>query len=57
MVAVFGAGGLGHMAIQYARVTGAAVIAVDIDAARLESAREHGAVGLGGTSTQALAAY
>jgi propanol-preferring alcohol dehydrogenase len=43
VVAVFGAGGLGHLAIQYARVTGAAVIAVDINAARLESARELGA--------------
>jgi propanol-preferring alcohol dehydrogenase len=43
VVAVFGAGGLGHLAIQYARVTGAAVIAVDINAARLETARELGA--------------
>ncbi len=43
VVAVFGAGGLGHLAIQYARVTGAAVIAVDINAARLQSARELGA--------------
>src|SRR4051812_44316014 len=29
VVAVFGAGGLGHLAIQYARVTGAAVIALE----------------------------
>jgi alcohol dehydrogenase, propanol-preferring len=43
VVAVFGAGGLGHLAIQYARVTGAAVIAVDINAARLETARALGA--------------
>jgi alcohol dehydrogenase, propanol-preferring len=43
VVAVFGAGGLGHLAIQYARVTGAAVIAVDINEARLETARELGA--------------
>jgi alcohol dehydrogenase, propanol-preferring len=43
VVTVFGAGGLGHLAIQYARVTGAAVIAVDINEARLESARELGA--------------
>jgi propanol-preferring alcohol dehydrogenase len=43
VVAVFGAGGLGHLAIQYARITGAAVIAVDINAARLETARELGA--------------
>src|SRR5919198_3529447 len=43
VVAVFGAGGLGHLAIQYARVTGAAVIAVDINPPRLETARELGA--------------
>jgi propanol-preferring alcohol dehydrogenase len=43
VVAVFGAGGLGHLAIQYARITGAAVIAVDLNAARLETARELGA--------------
>jgi alcohol dehydrogenase, propanol-preferring len=35
--------GLGHLAIQYARVTGAAVIAVDINDARLQEARELGA--------------
>ena len=29
LVAVFGAGGLGHLAIQYARITGASVVAVD----------------------------
>jgi propanol-preferring alcohol dehydrogenase len=43
VVAVFGAGGLGHLALQYARVTGASVIAVDVNAARLETARELGA--------------
>jgi alcohol dehydrogenase, propanol-preferring len=43
VVAVFGAGGLGHLAIQYARVTGAAVIAVDINEARLQTASELGA--------------
>ena len=43
LVAVFGAGGLGHLAIQYARITGAAVVAVDTNAARLESARVLGA--------------
>jgi propanol-preferring alcohol dehydrogenase len=43
VVTVFGAGGLGHLAIQYARITGAAVIAVDINEARLETARELGA--------------
>ena len=43
LVAVFGAGGLGHLAIQYARATGAAVVAVDTNAERLQSARELGA--------------
>src|SRR5665213_1070180 len=42
-VPVFGAGGLGHLAIQYARVTGAAVVAVDINEERLNTARELGA--------------
>jgi propanol-preferring alcohol dehydrogenase len=43
LVAVFGAGGLGHLAIQYARITGASVVAVDTNAARLETALELGA--------------
>lgn len=43
LVAVFGAGGLGHLAIQYARITGASVVAVDINDERLEVAREVGA--------------
>jgi alcohol dehydrogenase, propanol-preferring len=43
LVAVFGAGGLGHLAIQYARITGASVVAVDINPARLQTALEVGA--------------
>jgi len=43
LVAVFGAGGLGHLAIQYAAVTGAQVVAVDIHDDRLETARTLGA--------------
>ena len=43
LVAVFGAGGLGHMAIQYARAIGAAVVAVDVNEARLGTAAELGA--------------
>jgi propanol-preferring alcohol dehydrogenase len=43
LVAVFGVGGLGHLAVQYARITGASVVAVDTNAERLESARELGA--------------
>ncbi len=40
---VFGVGGLGHLALQYARVLGGKVIAVDIENAKLELARELGA--------------
>ncbi|MCW2992653.1 MAG: Zn-dependent alcohol dehydrogenase [Conexibacter sp.] len=43
LVAVFGAGGLGHLAIQYARITGASVVAVDVNEERLATARELGA--------------
>jgi propanol-preferring alcohol dehydrogenase len=43
LVAVFGAGCLGHLAIQYARITGASVVAVDLNAERLEAARALGA--------------
>jgi propanol-preferring alcohol dehydrogenase len=42
-VAVFGIGGLGHLAVQYARLVGASVIAVDIDADKLELATALGA--------------
>ncbi len=41
--AIFGIGGLGHLALQYARVLGARVIAVDVEDAKLELARELGA--------------
>ena len=43
LVAIFGVGGLGHLALQYARITGAEVIAVDINPERLRVARELGA--------------
>jgi propanol-preferring alcohol dehydrogenase len=43
LVVVFGAGGLGHLAVQYARITGASVVAVDINEERLATARELGA--------------
>lgn len=43
-VAIFGTGGLGMSAIQLARACGAGtVFAVDIDSAKLEAARRHGA--------------
>ncbi len=40
---IFGIGGLGHLALQYARVAGARVIAVDVEDAKLDLARELGA--------------
>ena len=43
LVAVFGVGGLGHLAVQYAALTGAQVVAVDTNPARLETARRLGA--------------
>lgn len=42
-VAVFGVGGLGHLAVQYARLAGAFVTAVDVSDDKLELARELGA--------------
>ena len=42
-VAVFGVGGLGHLAIQLAKAKGAQVIAVDVADDKLELARECGA--------------
>jgi propanol-preferring alcohol dehydrogenase len=43
LVAVFGVGGLGHLAIQYAAIAGGRVIAVDLIDDKLELARELGA--------------
>ncbi|MFK4804378.1 alcohol dehydrogenase AdhP [Microbacterium sp. ZW CA_36] len=42
-VAVFGVGGLGHLAVQYARLVGAKVIAVDVTEEKLALASELGA--------------
>lgn len=42
-VAVFGIGGLGHLAVQYAAIAGAEVIAVDVIDAKLDMARQLGA--------------
>ncbi len=42
-VAVFGVGGLGHLAIQYAAIAGGRVVAVDLIDEKLELARELGA--------------
>ncbi|MFP4438562.1 MAG: zinc-dependent alcohol dehydrogenase [Chloroflexaceae bacterium] len=43
LVAVFGLGGLGHMAMQYAKTAGATVVAVDLLDERLKTAKELGA--------------
>lgn len=43
LVAVFGVGGLGHLAVQYANIAGAAVVAVDLFDDKLALARELGA--------------
>jgi propanol-preferring alcohol dehydrogenase len=43
LVAVFGIGGLGHLALQYAKIFGATVVAVDIVDDKLALARELGA--------------
>jgi alcohol dehydrogenase, propanol-preferring len=42
-VVIFGIGGLGHLAVQYARLVGAEVIAVDLTEEKLQLARELGA--------------
>jgi alcohol dehydrogenase, propanol-preferring len=43
LTAVFGVGGLGHLAIQYAAIAGGRVIAIDLIEDKLELARELGA--------------
>jgi alcohol dehydrogenase, propanol-preferring len=43
LVAVFGIGGLGHLAMQYARIAGATVVAVDVVEDKLQLARRLGA--------------
>jgi len=43
LVAIFGVGGLGHLAIQYARIRGATVVAVDLQESKLQLAKELGA--------------
>jgi propanol-preferring alcohol dehydrogenase len=42
-VGVFGIGGLGHLAVQYARIVGGIVVAVDVEDAKLDLATELGA--------------
>jgi propanol-preferring alcohol dehydrogenase len=42
-VAIFGVGGLGHLALQYARIAGGITIGVDIEDSKLEMAKQLGA--------------
>ncbi|GAA1139048.1 alcohol dehydrogenase AdhP [Nesterenkonia lutea] len=42
-VGIFGVGGLGHLAVQYARIMGGTVVAVDIEKTKLDLAAELGA--------------
>ena len=43
LVAVFGIGGLGHLAVQYARIAGAEVVAIDLHDEKLNLAKSLGA--------------
>lgn len=43
LVAIFGMGGLGHMALQYAQIAGAHVVAVDLLDEKLQMAKDLGA--------------
>lgn len=43
VVAIFGIGGLGHMALQYAAIAGGSVVAVDIERSKLDVAMALGA--------------
>ncbi|HEY3365125.1 MAG TPA: alcohol dehydrogenase AdhP [Symbiobacteriaceae bacterium] len=43
LVAIYGIGGLGHLALQYAKIAGAAVVAVDLQDDKLQMAKELGA--------------
>jgi propanol-preferring alcohol dehydrogenase len=51
-VAVFGVGGLGHLALQYAKIFGSSVVAVDVVDEKLELARELGADHVVNATTQ-----
>ncbi|HEU5490664.1 MAG TPA: zinc-dependent alcohol dehydrogenase [Gaiellaceae bacterium] len=57
LVAVFGVGGLGHLAIQYAAIAGGRVVAVDLVEEKLDLARELGAEFTVNAAEQDPAAY
>ncbi|MEP1125492.1 MAG: zinc-dependent alcohol dehydrogenase [Ilumatobacter sp.] len=52
LVAVVGIGGLGHLAVQYAKIAGATVVAIDVVDSKLEMARQLGAAHTINASTQ-----
>ncbi|HTX01442.1 MAG TPA: zinc-dependent alcohol dehydrogenase [Acidimicrobiales bacterium] len=57
LVAIYGIGGLGHLAMQYAQIAGATVAAVDVFDAKLEVARKLGAAyTFNGAESDAVAA-
>jgi alcohol dehydrogenase, propanol-preferring len=56
LVAVFGIGGLGHLALQYAAIAGGTVVAVDLYDEKLALARELGATYTINARTQDVAA-
>jgi len=56
LVAVFGIGGLGHLAVQYAAIAGGRVIAVDLSDEKLDLARSLGAEFTINASTQDVVA-
>jgi propanol-preferring alcohol dehydrogenase len=43
LVGIFGIGGLGHLAVQYANIMGGTVVAIDIEQPKLDLAKELGA--------------
>ena len=57
LVAVFGIGGLGHLALQYARIAGGTVAAVDLYDTKLQLARDLGAEHTVNAATEDPAEY
>ncbi len=51
LVGIFGIGGLGHLAVQYARIMGGTVVAIDIEQTKLDLAADLGAEHLVDAST------
>jgi propanol-preferring alcohol dehydrogenase len=51
LVGIFGIGGLGHLAVQYANIMGGTVVAIDIEQPKLDLAKELGATHLVNAAT------